>query len=103
MNVSLLSSGLLGLAIFLSGFAALCYQLVWQRALTQSIGSDAITVALTITILWIGWVLALRSRDACCSARAATLPSPILRCSWSSPCAASSQCRCCAQPTALSR
>jgi spermidine synthase len=56
MNVSLLASALLGLAILLSGFAALCYQVVWQRALTQSIGSDAIAVVLVVTIFmaWLG-------------------------------------------------
>lgn len=56
MNVSLLASALLGLAILLSGFAALCYQVVWQRALTQSIGSDAISVVLVVTIFmaWLG-------------------------------------------------
>jgi spermidine synthase len=49
-------SGLLGAAILLSGFAALCYQVTWQRALTQSIGADAIAVVLVVTIFmtWLG-------------------------------------------------
>lgn len=49
-------SGLLGVPILLSGFAALCYQVTWQRALTQSIGSDAIAVVLVVTIFmtWLG-------------------------------------------------
>ncbi len=45
-----------GLAILLSGFAALSYQVVWQRALTQAIESDAISVVLVVTIfmVWLG-------------------------------------------------
>lgn len=40
-------------ALLLSGFAALCYQVVWQRVLTQMIGSDAISVTLIVTIFMI--------------------------------------------------
>jgi predicted membrane-bound spermidine synthase len=56
MNAARLASALLGFAILLSGFAALCYQVAWQRALTQSIGSDAMAVVLVVTIFmfWLG-------------------------------------------------
>jgi|GEM_PF-689991 len=49
-------SSLLALAMLLSGFSALTYQVAWQRALTQSIGSDAISVVLVVTIfmVWLG-------------------------------------------------
>lgn len=40
----------LGLAFTASGFSALAYQVAWQRALTQSIGSDAVSVVLVVTI-----------------------------------------------------
>lgn len=47
---------LLGFAILLSGFSALAYQVAWQRALTQSIGSDSVSVVLIVTIfmVWLG-------------------------------------------------
>ncbi len=37
----------------LSGFAALTYQVAWQRVLTQIIGSDAISTTLVVTIFMI--------------------------------------------------
>ncbi len=56
MNISPRASTALGLAILFSGFAALCYQVVWQRALTQSIGSDTVAMVLIVTIfmVWLG-------------------------------------------------
>ena len=44
MKASGYASTLLWLAILTSGSAALCCQVVWQQGLTQSIGSDAISV-----------------------------------------------------------
>ncbi|MDP1723744.1 MAG: hypothetical protein Q8L85_03490 [Alphaproteobacteria bacterium] len=41
------------IALFLSGCAALAYQVAWQRALTQIIGSDAISMVLVVTIFMI--------------------------------------------------
>lgn len=41
------------LALLLSGFAALCYQVAWQRVLTQLIGSDAVSTTLVVTIFMI--------------------------------------------------
>ncbi|MBA4117332.1 MAG: hypothetical protein C0514_00345 [Candidatus Puniceispirillum sp.] len=40
-------------ALVLSGFAALAYQVAWQRVLTQVIGSDAISMVLVVTIFMI--------------------------------------------------
>lgn len=40
--------------IFFSGFAALVYQVVWQRVLTQEIGVDTVSVAFIVTIFMIG-------------------------------------------------
>lgn len=37
----------------LSGFSALIYQVAWQRVLTQSIGSDAISAVLIVTIFMV--------------------------------------------------
>lgn len=47
---------LLAVAFTLSGFAALAYQIAWQRVLTQVIGSDAISVVLIVFIFmfWLG-------------------------------------------------
>ncbi len=47
---------LFAIAFTLSGFAALAYQIVWQRVLTQVIGSDAISVVLIVAIfmIWLG-------------------------------------------------
>lgn len=47
---------LVGSAFLLSGFSALAYQVVWQRVFTQVIGSDAISVVLTIAtfMIWLG-------------------------------------------------
>ena len=42
------------LLTFLSGFSALCYQIVWQRVLSQEIGVDTVSVALIVTIFMIG-------------------------------------------------
>jgi spermidine synthase len=43
-------------AFCLSGFAALAYQIAWQRVLTQFIGSDAISAVLVVAIfmIWLG-------------------------------------------------
>jgi spermidine synthase len=48
--------GLFAIAFTLSGFAALAYQIAWQRVLTQVIGSDAISVVLIVSIfmIWFG-------------------------------------------------
>jgi predicted membrane-bound spermidine synthase len=48
--------GLFTVAIFLSGLAALTYQVVWQRVLTQAIGADAVSAVLIVTIfmIWLG-------------------------------------------------
>lgn len=56
MGTTKFSSTLFGFAILLSGFAALCYQVTWQRVLTQSIGSDATATVLIVTIFmfWLG-------------------------------------------------
>lgn len=47
---------LIATAFFLSGVAALSYQIAWQRVLTQVIGSDAISITFIVTIfmLWLG-------------------------------------------------
>lgn len=47
---------LFALAFTLSGFAALAYQIAWQRVLTQVIGSDAISAVLVVAIfmVWLG-------------------------------------------------
>lgn len=47
---------ILAIAFTLSGFSALAYQVAWQRVLTQVIGSDAISVVLTVSIfmIWLG-------------------------------------------------
>lgn len=47
---------LFAIAFTLSGFAALAYQIAWQRVLTQVIGSDAISVVLIVAIfmIWLG-------------------------------------------------
>lgn len=44
------------LALLLSGFAALAYQVAWQRVLTQVLGADAVSAVLIVTIfmLWLG-------------------------------------------------
>lgn len=39
----------LAFLFFLSGFASLSYQVVWQRVLTQSIGSDALSAGIVVT------------------------------------------------------
>lgn len=56
MSANKFTSTLFGFAILLSGFAALCYQVTWQRVLTQSIGSDATATVLIVTIFmfWLG-------------------------------------------------
>lgn len=43
-------------AFTLSGFSALAYQIAWQRVLTQVIGSDAVSVVLTVSLfmIWLG-------------------------------------------------
>lgn len=41
------------IALALSGFAALAYQVTWQRVLTQIIGSDAVSMVLVVTIFMI--------------------------------------------------
>ncbi len=55
---------MLGFAFALSGFSALTYQVVWQRVMTQAIGSDAISMVLVVgafmTFLGIGSELARR-------------------------------------------
>ena len=40
-------------ALFLSGFAALTYQVAWQRVLSQIVGSDAVSMTLIVTIFMI--------------------------------------------------
>ncbi|KQV19475.1 hypothetical protein ASC97_29175 [Rhizobium sp. Root1203] len=40
-------------ALFMSGCAALAYQVAWQRALSQIIGSDAVSTVLVVTIFMI--------------------------------------------------
>jgi spermidine synthase len=47
---------LFALAFTLSGFAALAYQIAWQRVLTQVIGSDAISAVLVVAVfmVWLG-------------------------------------------------
>lgn len=45
---------LAALVFFLSGFAALTYQVVWQRVLTQEVGVDSLSVAFIVTIFMIG-------------------------------------------------
>ena len=47
---------LFSVAFTLSGFAALAYQIAWQRVLTQVIGSDAISAVLVVAIfmVWLG-------------------------------------------------
>lgn len=40
-------------ALLLSGFAALTYQVAWERVLSQIIGSDAVSVTLVVTIFMI--------------------------------------------------
>ncbi len=40
-------------ALWLSGFAALTYQVAWQRILTQAIGSDAVSMILVVTIFMV--------------------------------------------------
>jgi len=42
--------GVVAVAFTLSGFAALAYQIAWQRVLTQVIGSDAISIVFVVTI-----------------------------------------------------
>jgi hypothetical protein len=43
----------LALAFTASGFCALAYQVAWQRVLTQSIGSDAVSVVLVVSIFMV--------------------------------------------------
>jgi len=40
--------------LFFSGFSSLIYQVVWQRVLTQEVGVDAISIAITISIFMLG-------------------------------------------------
>lgn len=39
---------LISLAVFISGFASLAFQVIWQRVFTQSIGSDAVSVTVVV-------------------------------------------------------
>lgn len=41
------------IALAFSGFAALAYQVTWQRVMTQIIGSDAVSMVLVVTIFMI--------------------------------------------------
>jgi len=43
-----------GTVFFLSGCAALLYQVAWQRVLTQAIGVDSLSTALIVTIFMLG-------------------------------------------------
>ncbi|MFL5728728.1 MAG: spermine synthase [Cytophagaceae bacterium] len=45
---------LIYLLFFLSGFAALCYQVVWERILTLFTGSDTISVSLIVSCFMLG-------------------------------------------------
>lgn len=45
---------LTALIFFLSGFATLVYQVVWQRVLTQEIGVDFLSIAYIVTIFMLG-------------------------------------------------
>ena len=47
-------SPLLGLAFFLSGAAALVYQVVWQRILTLHTGVGVVSVALIVASFMAG-------------------------------------------------
>jgi predicted membrane-bound spermidine synthase len=39
---------------FLSGFSSLIYQVVWQKALSQIIGVDHVSVTLIISLFMLG-------------------------------------------------
>ena len=39
---------------FLSGFASLVYQVAWNKVLTQTVGSDHLSVALVVSIFMLG-------------------------------------------------
>jgi hypothetical protein len=39
---------------FISGFASVSYQIVWQKVLTQTIGVDALSAALIVAIFMLG-------------------------------------------------
>lgn len=51
-NKKLISTSIL--VFFLSGAASLTYQVVWQRVLTQTVGSDAHSVILIVSIFMLG-------------------------------------------------
>ncbi|MCA9840621.1 MAG: fused MFS/spermidine synthase, partial [Cyanobacteria bacterium HKST-UBA03] len=53
ITASPLSAATAGI-FFLSGLAALVYQVVWQRVLTQAIGVDSVSIAFIVTIFMIG-------------------------------------------------
>ena len=41
-------------ASFLSGFAALTYQVIWQKCLTQEVGLDSISTSLILSVFLLG-------------------------------------------------
>jgi len=50
----LFSEGLLHLVFFLSGFAAILYQLVWQRSLFTIYGTSSESVTIVVTVFMLG-------------------------------------------------
>ncbi len=53
-------------ALVLSGFASLVYQVVWQRVLSQTVGVDAISMAIVVTIFLIGFAVGGQAGAALC-------------------------------------
>ena len=59
---------LLGVAFFLSGAAALVYQVVWQRILTLHTGIGVVSVSLIVAafmagITWYSWIRAVQQLE----------------------------------------
>ena len=48
------ATGPLGVLFFLSGVAALAYQVCWQRLLMTGLGSDAVSVAIIVSVFMAG-------------------------------------------------